>query len=228
MPGRAPLLTAASCVAAMALLALVALRTSAGSALDHAVLRGFVTLDHRPLGPISLAITDLGEPLPIAVACLALAGVAARRRDAWRAVAVATLPVVSAGSTVLLQNALATPRFEPALGTDQVGAAAFPSGHTTAAATVAACAVLVAEPAARRAAAIAGTAFAASMGGALLITGEHYPSDVLASGLLVGGWTCVALWALERLALSSSASRGPSTAHGAGGGLPPPAPEGEA
>src|SRR5690348_7335631 len=225
MPGRAPLLTAASCVAAMALLALVALRTSVGSALDHAVLRGFVALDHRPLGPISLAITDLGEPLPIAVACLALAGVAARRRDVWRAMAVVALPVVSATSTVLLQQALATPRFEPALGNDQVGASAFPSGHTAAAATVAACAILVAEPAARRAAAIAGTAFAASMGGALLITGEHYPSDVLASGLLVGAWTCVAVWALERLALSSSASRG--RAHGAGGGLPPPAREGE-
>src|SRR4051794_14546116 len=105
MPARAPLLTAASCVGAMALLALVALRTSAGLLLDRAVLRGFVALDRRPLGPLSLAITDLGEPLPIAAACLALAAVAARRGDAWRAVAAIGVTVVSATSTVILQNA---------------------------------------------------------------------------------------------------------------------------
>src|SRR4051812_27343319 len=129
MPWRAPLVTAASCVAAMALLGLIALRTSAGLALDRAVLRGFVALDRRPLGPASLAVTDLGEPLPIATACLALAGVAAARRDAWRALAVVGLTVVTAVTTVLLQHALATPRFEPVLGSDQVGATAFPSGH---------------------------------------------------------------------------------------------------
>src|SRR5215211_771194 len=151
MPWRAPLLTAALCVAAMALLATVALRTSAGLAVDGALLRALVALDRRPLGPVSLALTPLGDALPAAAACLALAAVAAARRDAWRALVTVGLAIGSGASTVILQHALATPRFEPVLGHDQVGATAFPSGHTAAAATVAACALLVAQPAARRA-----------------------------------------------------------------------------
>jgi membrane-associated phospholipid phosphatase len=215
MPWRAPLLTAASCVSGMALLALLALRTSAGSGVDHAVLRAFVKLDRGPVNAVSLAMTPLGEALPAGAACLALAGVAAARGDAWRALATVAVAVASGLSTVLLQHLLATPRFEPVLGQDQVGATAFPSGHTSAAAMVAGCAVLVAQPAARRVTAIAGGAFALAMGVGLLITGEHYPSDVLGSYLLVTGWTCVAMWALSRRPARAERGPGPESARAA-------------
>ena len=63
--------------------------------------------------------------------------------------------------------------------------------------TIALCAVLVAPPAWRTVTVVAGWAFAAGMGYALLVLSQHYPSDVLGGYLMAGMWTALALAGLH-------------------------------
>ena len=85
--------------------------------------------------------------------------------------------------------------------------------------TLALCAVLVAPPALRTAAAVLGGALAVGVGYALLVLGWHYPSDVLGGFLVAGLWTSLAVAALHRVEAPEPARRpewGPLIALGAG------------
>jgi membrane-associated phospholipid phosphatase len=140
--------------------------------------------------------------VPYAVAGLCLVAVALQQGRTSRAVAVAVLLPVTGGATQVLKYGLATPRFDAFLedfGDGQVGDAAFPSGHATAAMTLALCAVLVAPAAWRTVTVLAGWLFAAGMGYALLVLSWHYPSDVLGGYLMAGMWTALALAGLHAL-----------------------------
>ncbi|MEA2321086.1 MAG: hypothetical protein QOD81_936, partial [Solirubrobacteraceae bacterium] len=88
------------------------------------------------------------------------------------------------------------PRIEAWL-VDQVGDAAWPSGHATAAMTLALCAVLVAPPAMRAVTALAGGAFAAAVGYSVIVLAWHYPSDVLGGFLVAGAWAALAVAVLR-------------------------------
>jgi hypothetical protein len=81
-----------------------------------------------------------------------------------------------------------------------VDPAAFPSGHATAAMSIALAAVLVAPPRARPFAALLGAAFALSMGFCIVSLGWHFPSDVVGGFLLATGWTLVIAAALRAAA----------------------------
>jgi len=77
------------------------------------------------------------------------------------------------------------------------GYASWPSGHATAAAILAFCAVLVAPARMRLGVALAGAAFALLFGAALLIDAWHMPSDVLGGYLFAALWTALAVAALR-------------------------------
>src|SRR5689334_21719811 len=104
------------------------------------MLHGFVALDRPRVHAAVHALAHLADPLPYAVMGLALVVVALSRRRLWRAGAVVALLAVTGASTQLVKHATAQPRFEAWLGHDQVGPASFPSGHSTAAMTIALCA----------------------------------------------------------------------------------------
>jgi membrane-associated phospholipid phosphatase len=184
---------------AMAITATLALAWAPGHERDAAMLHGFVALDPegRPrLHEAIVVLAGLADPLPYATAGLALVVVALRRGRPARAAAVAALLVVTGLSTQVVKHLLAQPRFEAWLG-NQVGDAAWPSGHSTAAMTLALCAVLVAPPLLRALTAVAGGAFAAGVGYAVLVLAWHFPSDVLGGFLMAGTWTAVAVAALR-------------------------------
>jgi membrane-associated phospholipid phosphatase len=69
----------------------------------------------------------------------------------------------------------------------------FPSGHTTAAASIAVALLLVTPAAHRFAAAAIGAGITAAVGFSVVILGWHYPSDVLGGLLVVGTWAFAAL-----------------------------------
>jgi membrane-associated phospholipid phosphatase len=196
----APLVLAAAFAVTMALTAARALARGARQERDAAMMHGFVALDAvgRPrLHAAIEAFAGLGDPLPYAAAGLAFVVVALRRGLRARAAAVAALLVVTGVSTQVVKHILAEPRFEAWLGTNQVGETAWPSGHSTAAMTLALCAVLVVPPALRALTAVAGGAFAAGVGYAMLVLAWHYPSDVLGGFLMAGLWTALAVAALR-------------------------------
>ena len=125
-----------------------------------------------------------------------LAGVALLRGRPRIAVAVLLLVAATSVSSQLLKALLAYPR-EPS-----VGASAFPSGHSTAAMTLAFCGVLVAPARLRPLAALLGLVFALGVALGVVSLGWHFPSDVVGGYLLATGWTLAVvsglLWLEER------------------------------
>ena len=193
-----PLLAALACLSGLVVVGVLALLVPAGRERDAAMLHGFLGLDRPGVHYEIKLLAHLGDTLPYAFAGLMCIAVALARGRGWRALAVAGLLVVTGATTQILKHLLAQPRIEHWL-TEQVAVTSWPSGHSTAAMTLALCAVLVAPPALRAAAAVLGGAFAVSVGYAVLVLGWHYPSDVVAGFLMAGLWTSLAVAALHRL-----------------------------
>jgi membrane-associated phospholipid phosphatase len=153
---------------------------------DVRTLNGFLALNRPRLTPALDHIAHLADPAPYALTGLILALVALAR-GRWR-VALG-LPVVffaTGWTTESLKHLLASQRFDEWMGHSQIAATSWPSGHSTAAMTMALCAVLAAPPRLRPTAAALGGAFAVAVAYAILTLGWHFPSDVF-GGYLVAG-----------------------------------------
>jgi membrane-associated phospholipid phosphatase len=195
-----PVLAVVACALGLVAVALYGLVWDAGHARDVAMLHGFSALDQSRFTFEIKLIARLPDPLPYAFAGLLCIGVALWRRRPHRAVAVAVLLVATGATTQLLKHGLATPRFADWLGFyGQIEAASWPSGHSTAAMTLALCAVLVSPPAVRPVIALVGGAFAVGVGYATLALAWHYPSDVVAGYLVAGLWVSLAVAVLQHV-----------------------------
>ncbi len=111
------------------------------------------------------------------------------RRSATKRLA--ALAVV-AGANLTTQTAsrslLAHPRARQLLGADQLEWDGFPSGHATAAASIAIAFAFVVPARLLPAVAALGACLAAAMGWAVLVLNWHYPSDVVGGILVAGAW----------------------------------------
>ncbi|HEY6758637.1 MAG TPA: phosphatase PAP2 family protein [Baekduia sp.] len=151
---------------------------------DAKTLHGFVELNAPRLTPALDHIAHLADPAPYALWGLILVLVALVR-GRWRVALGLPLVFFLAGFTSeSLKHLLAGPRVAEWLGHAQIGAASWPSGHSTAAMTMALCAVLAAPPRLRPTVAAIGGAFALAVAYAILTLGWHFPSDVF-GGYLV-------------------------------------------
>jgi membrane-associated phospholipid phosphatase len=202
----APLAAWIACAVALVLLALVAYGVDAAQHADATLLTKFIARDGS-VGPFADAIAHLGNPLPLlamlAVAC-AIALWRGRPLDAVAAV------VVVAGAnltTQILKVALAHPRFQSVLGHDQLGPVAFPSGHATAATSIAIAFAFVVAPEWRLAVAAIGAWLVLAVGCSVMVLAWHFPSDVLGGVLVASGWGFAVL-ALRRVAEGGGAARG--------------------
>jgi len=92
----------------------------------------------------------------------------------------------------------------------RLGISSWPSGHATAALTLALCAVLAAPPRWRAVTATIGILFAAVAGAGLLILAKHMPSDVVGGYLLATMWVALAVAALRAAALRWPVRRDPA------------------
>jgi membrane-associated phospholipid phosphatase len=183
LTARSPLRAAAACFLAFAAVLAGAYAIAPIARLDAIALHGLRALD----GPLSNPIAHSADPLSLTVMLAALLawGLAlGRRREVLAAIAL----VVGANLTgLILQLALAHPRFHPVLGADQLDAEAYPSGHATSAMSLALAAVLVAPARLRVAVASASATYVIAVSTSLLVLGWHFPSDVL-GGLLVSSF----------------------------------------
>jgi membrane-associated phospholipid phosphatase len=181
---RSPLWAAALCWVSFAAVLALAYAVGPAGRLDAKALHALMALDGPAFGQIGNLLVHSADPLPL-IALVALLFVwgwrTGRRREAVAAVAMVAAANVTG---LLLQLALAHPRFYPVLGTNQVGTHAFPSGHATSAMSMALAAVLVVPPRIRPAVASAAAAYVFAVSITLLVLSWHLPSDVL-GGLLV-------------------------------------------
>jgi len=201
-----PLLAALACFVGLVVAGVLALAVPVARERDAAMLHGFVGLDRPSVHRAIWFLAHLGDTLPYACAGLVCIAVALARRRGWRALAVAGLLAVTGVTTQVLKYALAQPRLEHWLP-EQVATNSWPSGHSTAAMTLALCAILVAPPALRTVTAMVGGAFAVGVGYAVLVLGWHYPSDVLGGFLVAGLWASLAVGVLHGVEAPEPARR---------------------
>jgi membrane-associated phospholipid phosphatase len=183
------------CVAALALTWVLAELVPAFQTRDEAALYHFAILGGARVHGAAKLVLHLLDPLLFTIWSLALVAIAIAR---------GRLRVALAAAVVLALAPITADRLKPLVAYHHAhvarlyhGYASWPSGHATAAAVLALCAVLVAPARLRRVVAIAGAAFALLVGVALLIDAWHMPSDVLGGYLMAALWTALAVAALR-------------------------------
>jgi membrane-associated phospholipid phosphatase len=205
---KSALLAAIACALAIAPLAVMAYSWNSFQRVD---LRGFIHLRHEegPIHAFAAAFVNLGD-LAALLVFLGVACAIGLRYGRRREVIAAIVVVVGANlTTQLLKTTLEHARhkaFEH--GVELPWPNSFPSGHTTAAASIAVALLLVVPATHRLVAAVLGFGIAASVGFSVVVLGWHYPSDVLGGLLVVGAWSFAALaWLRSR----PGPDRAPST-----------------
>ncbi|HWH96617.1 MAG TPA: phosphatase PAP2 family protein [Baekduia sp.] len=197
-----PLLLAAAAALLLAVTGVLAKLVPITQQGDARTLHGFVDLNAPRLTGTLDRIAHLADPAPYALCGLALALVALMR-GRWRVgLAIPLLFVATGTTTESLKHLLASPRVDEWLGAAQIAAASWPSGHSTAAMTMALCAVLAAPPRLRPTVAALGGAFAVAVAYAILTLGWHFPSDVFGGYLVAGTYVLLAValiaWSEQR------------------------------
>ncbi|HEV2773971.1 MAG TPA: phosphatase PAP2 family protein [Solirubrobacteraceae bacterium] len=146
-----------------------------------------------------MGVAHLADPAPFVIGGILLATVALLRRRYLMAALVPVILVGANATTQVLQTALADVRLIELYGVGTVYPGSWPSGHATAAMSLALCLVLVVGPQVRALAAVAGAAFAIAVGYALVALGWHLPSDIVGGYLIAATFTLLGAAALARL-----------------------------
>lgn len=195
---KAPLAAWIACAGALVGLALVAYGIDAAQRADATLLAHFIN-DGARLYPTADTVAHLGDPLPLLVMLAVACAIALWRRKPLDAAAAVTVVAGANLTTQILKVALAHPRFQSVLGHDQLGPVAFPSGHATAATSIAIAFLFVVPHGWRPAVAAAGACFVAAVGCSVMVLAWHFPSDVLGGILVASGWGFAVL-AVRRIA----------------------------
>lgn len=154
---------------------------------DVSILGGFAEL-HRPrLDRVTHFIAQLCNPHPYVVLASVPVLIALARGRSRVAITVGAIMLAANETTQLLKPLLAAPR--DTVAWDPISNASWPSGHATAAMSLALC-MVIAVPARRRpVVAAVMSAFAIAVCYSFLELGWHYPSDVFGGFLVATIWT---------------------------------------
>jgi membrane-associated phospholipid phosphatase len=166
---------------------------------DQRVFSGFAGLrQHRNVHGVASFIANLCDPKPYIYFCILPPLVALARRRLPVALAVSAILLGANVTTELLKPLLAQPRAASLFhGHHPVAPASWPSGHATAAMSLALCFVLAVPARWRPATAALGAAFAVAVSYSFLTLGWHYPSDVFGGFLVAAAWTLLGIGALS-------------------------------
>jgi membrane-associated phospholipid phosphatase len=182
------------CLAGLVATGLVALLSNAAQEGDAGALQSITQLNRGGLAALTEGLVHLADPKPYAVFGLGLIAIALIRGRYRLAAAMPVVLLFAPMTSEWLKPLLATDR-APSWLHSQIAAGSWPSGHSTAALTLALLAVLVAPRRLRPVAAVLGALFASAVAYAILIQAWHFPSDV------VGGFLVAATWVLLAVAV---------------------------
>jgi membrane-associated phospholipid phosphatase len=192
---RRLLAAAAACVAAFVVLLAVVYGTDRGATADTRALYDFGKLQRPRVAEIADGIAHLADPVPFALIGAVLVVVALVRFGPLYAVGAGVVLLGANVTTQVLKPMLAHPR--GTYGDYVVGVEAFPSGHATAAMSLALVAVVVAPRRLRPVVAVIGAGFALSVGFAIVSLDWHFPSDVAGGYLVAAAWSFTVLAAVR-------------------------------
>ena len=216
------LVLAAASAAGAFVVWLAAFHVPGGRGLDGRAMQTFTGVASAPREPSIHGIALLADPLPFALLAGAAIAVALLRRR-WLMAALVPLILLAANlTTQVLKPALADERIVDVRGVGTAYPGSWPSGHATAAMSLALCLVLVAGPRLRPLVALTGAGYAVAVGYALVALGFHLPSDVLGGFLVAATFTLVGAAALAGLeARGPARSERADRADRAGAAVPP-------
>jgi membrane-associated phospholipid phosphatase len=204
---KAPIAAWLACAVALVLLALVAYGVNSAQHLDGTLLARLMASNGSRQEAVANVIAHLGDPLPLLVLLALACGIALWRGRPVDAAAAVTVVAGSNLTTQVLKVLLSHPRYQSVLGPHQLGPVAFPSGHATAAASIAIAFLFVVPRAAQPLTALVGACFVAAVGISVLVLEWHYPSDVLGGILVASGWGFAVLAARRAFERRVSSSR---------------------
>jgi membrane-associated phospholipid phosphatase len=194
---KAPLAACVACAGALVVLVVLAYGFGPAESLDARILIHAEALPFTTTYETAHSFARLADPAPLLVM---LAGVVllALSRGGKREAAAAVAVVVGANvTTQLLKGLLAHPRTQVYGEPAAVWSDAFPSGHATAAASIALALVLAAPRRWRPLAGFVGAGFALAVGVAVVVMQWHFASDVAGAFLVVACWGFATLAALR-------------------------------
>ena len=197
-PARHALLAALACLCGLLVVGIVTF-SPLGRALDEAAMRGFVDLHRDWSRPLATPFVGLAGAVP-AFLLLCRLVVVAIRAGARGSRADRRIAGASASTTRVLKQLATDPRTCGCVADLQIGAGAWPSGHTTMAMALILSAIIVTPARVRPLAAALGGAVAIAFAFALMVMGWHYPTEVLAGLLVPAVWAplgLAAMWAAD-------------------------------
>jgi membrane-associated phospholipid phosphatase len=162
---------------------------------DVSILRGFALLTRPRLDRLTNFIAGLCDPRSYVVLA-ALPLLAALARGRFRVAAMIFVILLGANETTQLLKPLLAGARDP-IPWAPISNASWPSGHATAATSLALCAVIAAPARRRPIVAAAMAAFAIAVSYSFLELTWHYPSDVLGGFLVAGVWTLLGIAGLS-------------------------------
>jgi len=177
----------------------VALGIPRARGLDAGAMQSFTGVAQPPLEPSIIGLAHLADPAPLVLGTVLLVLFALLRRRPLMAALVPVIIGVANLTTQALKPALAELRVIDLSGVATVYPGSWPSGHATAAMSLALCCVLVVGPQLRALAALLGAGYAIAVGYALVALGWHLPSDVLGGFLVAATFTLLGAAALAAL-----------------------------
>lgn len=186
------LLAAGACVVGLAGLYVAAFHVAVTAHADVRVFDGFLSLRTPATGARAAFFTELFDMRQFAVASAIVLAAAAWLGRVRLAAAVGAILLGANVTTQLLKTLTAAPR-----NPEWLSEASWPSGHVTAAASLALCVVLIAPAVLRPWAVGAGALGVLATTYSILLIGSHHPSDVLGAMLVAGAWTGMAVAALD-------------------------------
>jgi membrane-associated phospholipid phosphatase len=167
---------------------------------DQSILSGFLDLQRPHVGTVASSIARLCNPSPYVYLAAVPVLVALVRGRPWVATTIAAILLGANLTTELIKPLLAAPHATVPPGQyPSVAFGSWPSGHATAAMSLALCSVLAAPARLRPAVAALGAAFAIAVSYSFLTLGWHYPSDVFGGFLVAGVWTALGVAVLTVL-----------------------------
>jgi membrane-associated phospholipid phosphatase len=200
-----PLAAAFLCAILLALVALLAYGGGPFQHLDTSLYERLSAHQYGTAGSWGETIAGLADPLPLLVMLAAACGVALLRSRPGLAGAAAGVVAGANLTTQVLKELLSHQKAQELLGGGHhLDSFAFPSGHATAAASIAIAFAFVVSRRRLLPTAVLGAAYAFAVGCAVVVIAWHYPSDVLGGYLVAAGWGFVVLTARRALA-----ARGP-------------------
>lgn len=188
---------AALCAGLLPVVWLLAFHVGFVERADQAIFKGFLDLQRSLIPRIAKHVAQICDPKPYTCLAVVPVAIALLRRRRRMAITLAVILLSAPATTELIKPLLAHTRAHSLFGEAQpVGPVSWPSGHATAAMSLALTAVLAVPARLRPVTAALGALFAIVVSYSFLTLGWHYPSDVFGGFLVAATWTLLGVGVL--------------------------------